>query len=144
MVEKCRAQHARGDFPVSSDAKRIMLTGCPTGGLVNKVGRVIEANGGVVVCPDDCMGERTNRMLVDEGADDILRAIAERYLSISCSVMTPNAGRMENTATLVEKYRVDGIVDCVLTTCHTFNVESALMQRAMEERDGSRRSRRRR
>lgn len=135
MVEKCRAQHARGDFPVSSDAKRIMLTGCPTGGLVNKVGRVIEANGGVVVCLDDCMGERTNRMLVDEGADDILRAIAERYLSISCSVMTPNAGRMENTATLVEKYRVDGIVDCVLTACHTFNVESALMQRAMEECD---------
>ena len=29
------------------------------GGVINKIGRTIESNGGVVVCMDDCSGERT-------------------------------------------------------------------------------------
>ena len=117
---------------VSPNAKRIMLTGCPSGGLINKVGRVIEENGGSIVCLDDCGGERTNRMLVDEDADDILRAIADRYLSINCSVMTPNSGRLENTLAMAKKYQVEGVVDCILTACHTFNIEAAHMQQAIE------------
>ncbi len=40
------------------------------------MGTVIENNGGVIVCLDDCSGERTNRLLVDENAPDILRAIS--------------------------------------------------------------------
>ena len=63
---------------------------------------------------------------------DILRAIADRYLDINCSVMTPNDGRMENTLAMCEKYHVDGVVESVLQACHTFNVESARMQEAVE------------
>ena len=117
---------------VSPNAKRIMLTGCPSGGLINKVGRVIEENGGSIVCLDDCGGERTNRMLVDEDADDILRAIADRYLAINCSVMTPNEGRFENSLVMAKKYQVDGVVDCILQACHTFNIEATRMQQVVE------------
>ena len=120
---------------IAPGAKRILLTGCPSSGLINKVGRTIESNGGVIVCLDDCTGERTTAMMVDEDADDILRAIADRYLGIHCSVMTPNSGRMEHTLSQVHAYKADGVVDIVLTACHTFNVESALMQRTMEEAD---------
>lgn len=42
---------------------------------------------------------------------------------------------MENILKMVEKYHADGVVDAILTVCHTFNVESALMQRTMEEHD---------
>ena len=72
------------------------------GGVINKVGATIEKNGGVVVCEDDCSGERTNRFMVDEDAPDILRAIAERYLKINCSVMTPNEGLQKAIAFLKE------------------------------------------
>ena len=65
-------------------------------------------------------------------APDILRAIADRYLDINCSVMTPNDGRMENTLAMCEKYHVDGVVESMLQACHTFNVESARMQEAVE------------
>ena len=65
-------------------------------------------------------------------SSDILRAIADRYLDINCSVMTPNDGRMENTLAMCEKYHVDGVVESVLQACHTFNVESARMQEAVE------------
>ena len=133
LVNQRAAQAAEGKSEVSPTAKRILLTGCPSGGLINKVGKVIEANGGVIVCLDDCSGERTNKLLVDEDAPDILRAIADRYLGINCSVMTPNEGRMENTLAMVEKYHVDGVIDAVLQACHTFNVEAARMGRIMEE-----------
>ena len=128
-----RAEAEAGASSVDPHAKRILITGCPVGGVINKVGRTIEQSGGVIVCEDDCGGERTNRFMVDEDAPDILRAIADRYLSINCSVMTPNEGRFEATREMVEKYRVDGIVESVLTACHTFNIEAAHMERAAEE-----------
>lgn len=127
-----RAAYEAGERPIPADAKRILLTGCPVGGVINKIGHTIEANGGVVVCMDDCSGERTARMMVDVDAPDILRAISDRYLQINCSVMTPNEGRMENTLAMCEKYHVDGVIESVLSACHTFNVESARMQAAVE------------
>ncbi len=133
IVAQKRKEYAEGNSPVDKNAKRILLTGCPTGGVIQKVGTVIENNGGVIVCLDDCSGERTNEILVDENADDILRAISDRYLSINCSVMTPNHGRMENTKEMVKKYKVDGVIDIVLQACHTFNIESVKMEKMLNE-----------
>ena len=49
--------------------------------------------------------------------------------------MSPNTGRIEHMLDLVKKYKVDGIVEVVLQACHTFNIESVLVQRACEEAD---------
>jgi len=133
IVAQKKKEYAEGSYAVDKNAKRILLTGCPTGGVIQKVGAVIENNGGVIVCLDDCSGERTNEILVDENADDILRAISDRYLSINCSVMTPNEGRMENTKEMIKKYKVDGVIDIVLQACHTFNIESVKMGKMLAE-----------
>ena len=132
-VDAAKAAVANGTNPDLSKAKRILLTGCPSTGVIQKVGMTIENNGGVIVCLDDCGGERTQKMLVDEDADDILRAISDRYLEIHCSVMTTNEGRIENTKEMCKKYNVDGVVEMVLQACHTFNVEANYMQRMCEE-----------
>ena len=76
-VAKLREAYDAGERPVAADAKRILITGCPVGGVINKIGRTIESNGGVVVCMDDCSGERTAAMMIDPEAPDILRAIAD-------------------------------------------------------------------
>lgn len=123
----------KGERPVSKKEKRILITGCPSGGLIEKVGIVIEENGGVIVCKDDCGGERTNTQMIDENADDIMRAISDRYMEINCSVFTPNDARIENTLNMVEEYKVDGVIELVLQACHTFNVEAAKMERAVED-----------
>lgn len=133
VVEKAKADYAAGKSTVSASDKRILLTGCPSGGVIQKIGMVIENNGGVIVCLDDCSGERTNRMLIDEDAEDILRAISDRYLEINCSVMTTNEARLENTRAMIEKYKVDGVIEVVLQACHTFNVESAKVCRMVED-----------
>ena len=62
--------------------------------------------------------------LVDEDAEDIYDAIARRYLSIGCSVMTPNPNRLELLGRLIDEYQVDGVVDMILQACHTYNVET--------------------
>ena len=124
-----------GERPVSADAKRILLTGCPSGGLIEKVVMTIESLGGVVVCRNDCSGERSQSFLIDENAESILEAISDRYLKIDCSVMTPNTGRYEDTLNMIEKYKVDGVIDIVLTGCHTFNIETHTMSKIMKEND---------
>lgn len=133
IVDRAKKAYEAGEGPVPKSAKRILLTGCPSGGVIQKVGMVIENNGGVIVCLDDCGGERTRSMMIDENADDILRAISDRYLAINCSVMTPNDGRLENTKRMIEKYKVDGVIDVVLQACHTFNVESYKTRQMVEE-----------
>lgn len=132
-VAAAKTAYEAGERPVPEKAKRILITGCPTGGVIQKVGSVIENNGGVIVCLDDCGGERTMKMLVDTEAEDIMRAISDRYLEIHCSVMTRNDGRLENTKAMIEKYKVDGVVEVVLQACHTFNVEATQMGRMVED-----------
>lgn len=133
LVERVKAAYESGERPVPKSAKRILITGCPTGGVIQKIGMVVEHNGGVIVCLDDCSGERTRSKLVDEQAEDIMRAISDTYLSINCSVMTTNEGRLENTKKMIEKYKVDGVIEVVLQACHTFNVESYRTREMVEE-----------
>lgn len=103
---------------------RILITGCPMGGATEKVIRAIEENGGVVVAYENCTGTKNVERLVDEEAEDIYQALAERYLAIGCSVMTPNPNRYESLDTLIDEYHVDGVVEMVLQACHTYSVES--------------------
>lgn len=135
-LAEVKERYARGETPVDPKAKRILITGCPTGGVFKKVGAVIEENGGAIVCNDSCGGEYATKIMIDENADDILRAISDRYLQINCSVMTPNDRRINNTKELIKKYEVEGVVEVVLQACHTFNVEAEKMRRMVEEELG--------
>ena len=132
-VAAAKAAYEAGERRISADAKRILITGCPSAGVMGKVGTSIEKNGGVIVCFDDCSGPRTQSTMVDAEAEDIMQGLADRYLGINCSVMTPNGGRLDNTLDMCRKYKVDGVIDIVLTACHTFSVESELMRLRMED-----------
>lgn len=123
LVSEARAKYEAGERPVTAGGKRIMLTGCPSDGVVNKVANVIE-EGASIVTLDTCSGERTMRLMVDEESPDILRAISDRYLGIHCSVMTPNDDRLESMKKSIAENNIQGVVEVVLMACHTFNIES--------------------
>ena len=109
---------------VNRGRKRIMVTGCPIGGVLEKTVGAIEACGGVVVCHENCSGIKAAFQMVDTEAEDIVKAIAERYLKIGCSVMTPNDQRMKLIPELVKEFKIDGIVEVDLQTCTPYCVES--------------------
>ena len=116
--------YQQGQRPVSANAKRIMVTGCPIGGVLNKIVGTIERMGGAVVCFENCTGVKAALQMVDADAPDIVRAIAARYLDIGCAVMTPDTNRMALLRQLTEDYAVDGIVEVDLQACTPYSVES--------------------
>jgi benzoyl-CoA reductase/2-hydroxyglutaryl-CoA dehydratase subunit BcrC/BadD/HgdB len=107
-----------------ADTPRVMVTGCPVGGDAEKVFRIIEEAGGVIVALDACSGFKPYMTDTAEGTGDPVRALAERYLKIPCSCMTPNARRLTEMTRLIEKFRPDAVIDIVLQACHSFNIES--------------------
>ena len=111
----------------SSRPMRILLTGCPIGGVFDKVVPVIESNGGLVVAYENCNGMKNvaNPVLLE---GDLYENIARRYLDIGCSVMSPNKNRMDSIDSLIEEYKVDGIMEILLPMCHTYSVESGLIK----------------
>jgi benzoyl-CoA reductase/2-hydroxyglutaryl-CoA dehydratase subunit BcrC/BadD/HgdB len=111
---------------------RIMISGCPMAGGNIKVPKIIEDRGGVIVVEESCTGTRAFWNLVDEHKDP-LRAIAERYLQIPCSCMTPNERRTEHIRELVERFNIDGVVYYTLQSCHGYNIERFRVQQALKE-----------
>jgi benzoyl-CoA reductase/2-hydroxyglutaryl-CoA dehydratase subunit BcrC/BadD/HgdB len=120
----------QGISPFSASTPRILLTGVPVGLGSDKVVRIIEESGGSVVCFESCGGYKK----VDpvEVTDDPLRAIAEKYLRIPCSCMSPNNGRQELVARLVQEFQADGVIDLTWQGCHTYNIESFTLKRYLQ------------
>ena len=104
-------------------APRILLTGVPVGLGSHKVVRLIEECGGSVVCLDNCSGYKKTRVITDETGDP-LTAMAERYLNVPCSVMSPNPNRYEALAQMVGDFSADAVVDLTWQGCQTYAVES--------------------
>ena len=102
---------------------RILITGCPVTGVMDKVIKRIEEMGADVVGYENCCGPREKKDPIDETKDPIT-AIAEKYLRVNCSVMSPNPGRLEALGTQIDEYQVDGGVEVLLQACHTFAIES--------------------
>jgi benzoyl-CoA reductase/2-hydroxyglutaryl-CoA dehydratase subunit BcrC/BadD/HgdB len=120
----------------SSGPPRILLTGCPIGKGSEKVLRIIEESGARVVCLENCSGIKGMQLPVDEVGDPFA-AIAKRYIKVPCSCMTPNQGRLDLLEHLVETYKVQGIVDMTWMFCHTYNIESRVVQDFLQERFGT-------
>lgn len=134
LVEKINKEYAEGKM--LEKKPRILITGCPVGGATEKIIDAVENNGGVVVTFENCSGAKSIDKLVDEEEPDVYQALAERYLNIGCSVMTPDKNRFELLGRLIDEYKVDGVVEMTLQACHTYNVESfAIRKFVNEEKD---------
>lgn len=131
LTNSLKEKYDKGETPFKKGTPRILITGCPTGGLVDKIVKQLEEAGSSVVCFENCVGTKNFEMLVDENKEPI-DAIAERYLNIPCSIMTPNDGRMDRIKEYIKDYSVDGVVDVTLTACHTYAIETEKVRRAVE------------
>ncbi|MBE0536077.1 MAG: 2-hydroxyacyl-CoA dehydratase [Phycisphaerae bacterium] len=115
---------------------RVLLTGVPVVHGAERIVDLIEANGGLVVCMENCTGLKPILEDVDENAADPMEAIAEKYFRLPCSVMTRNDRRMEMLEQLAGTYRADCIIDLVWQACLTYDVESYFVRRLAAERLG--------
>ncbi len=107
---------------------RILVTGCPVNGVREKILKTIEDAGGDIVAYDNCSGIREKQEMIDETKDPI-DAITEKYLKISCSVMSPNGRRLDDIRTICEEFQVDAVIEVVLQACHTYAIESTSVKK---------------
>lgn len=134
LVEKVKKEYEQGKM--LDKMPRILITGCPIGGATEKIIRAVEDNGAVAVTFENCAGAKSIDKLVDEENPDVYEALAERYLNIGCSVMTPNPNRLELLGRLIDEYKVDGVVEMTLQACHTYNVESFGIRKFVNQEKG--------
>ena len=116
-----------------SDRPRLLVTGCPNAGVREKIIRAVEELGADIVAFDTCNGIREKIELVDENNPDVYEALAVKYLNINCSVMSPNETRRDYMATMIDEYHIDGVIEIVLQSCHTFDVEAYFIKRLCVE-----------
>lgn len=131
-IDKVKQDYANGVENVSKTAKRILITGCPLAGITEKIVTALEEAGGVVVAYENCIGIKPAERLVDEN-EEPYKAIADRYLQIGCSIMTPDNNRYELLSSLVEEFQVDGVVEMTLQACHTYNIETFQIRKLMQK-----------
>lgn len=133
LTAKVRAEYATGKR--LDPRPRILITGCPIGGAAEKVVRIIEENGGWVVGYENCTGAKATEQCVDENPQtDVYDALTEKYLAIGCSCISPNTQRLNMLSEMVQDYQVDGVIDVILQACHTYAVESLLINRHIREK----------
>lgn len=119
--------------PVNKNARRILVTGCPMSGVYSKIVDTIEANGGVVVAFENCEVIKSAIRYFDTENEDIFEAFADCYQKTACAIMSPNTIRFDLIKHLVSDYRIDGVLDITLQTCHPYTVERDKMMRLCKE-----------
>jgi benzoyl-CoA reductase/2-hydroxyglutaryl-CoA dehydratase subunit BcrC/BadD/HgdB len=136
FLEELEEMERIGKTECKRGAPRILLTGTPAGKGSEKVLRVIEESGAIVVCQESCSGIKTITSLVDEEEEDPYLAIAKAYLQIPCPCMSPNRRRLELIGGFVKEYNIQGVVDLTWHGCHTYNIESYSLREYLVEKAG--------
>ena len=124
---------ARQPDPGIGTRVRVLLTGVPVVHGAERVIDIIEGNGGLLVCMENCTGLKPILDDVDETADDPMQALAEKYFRLPCSVQTPNDRRIECLRQLAAAYRPHCVIDLIWQACLTYDIESYRVKRLAEE-----------
>lgn len=134
VARKLEMRRDNGEYIADALSPRVLVSGCPIGGDANKVYKVIEEAGGVIVAMEACSGMKRYLLAIEEGTGDPVSSLARAYLKIPCSCMTPNTGRLEALDALIERFRPQAVVDVVLRACHSYNIESYKIEKHIREK----------
>lgn len=117
------------------DAVRVLLTGVPIPHGAERVMDLLEAEGGVVICQENCTGLKPIYNDIPEDAADPIEAIADFYWHLPCSVLTPNTTRMELLEQWACESKAECIVDVIWQCCLTYDIESSMIRELANKLD---------
>jgi benzoyl-CoA reductase/2-hydroxyglutaryl-CoA dehydratase subunit BcrC/BadD/HgdB len=132
----CEKSSSTAENAASADGSgkvRVLMTGVPMVHGAERVLDIVENCGGLAIAMESCTGMKPIVDDIDENATDPLRAIAEKYFSLPCSVMTPNDGRIDLLRRMAADYRPECVIDLIWQACLTYDVESHRIKRFVEE-----------
>ncbi len=132
-IEMFRAKKPEGG---AAAPVRVLMTGVPMVHGAERVLEIVERSGGLVVAMESCTGLKPILEDVDVAAADPLRALAERYFHLPCSVMTRNERRLDWLRRMAAEYRPECVIELIWQACITYDVESHRVKRLAEEELG--------
>lgn len=115
---------------------RVVVSGTPMALPNWKVPHIIESSGAVIVAEELCTGLRyyENTVAEDGGSvEQMIDAIAKRYLDINCACFSPNQRRVDKIVQLVRDYKADGVIHVSLAFCDPYLVEANRVEKALKE-----------
>ncbi len=136
LCDELETRVAEGKGVVDKDMPRVLLTGCPMAVPNWKLPYIVESSGTVIVGEESCIGKRNTRDLVDESGEtveEMLDAIADRYLKIDCACFTPNNERKDNILQMAKELNVDGVIQYSLLFCQPYAYESMPVGKMLEQ-----------
>lgn len=122
----------KADAP-PTNRPRILVTGCPIGLGSEKVVRIIEELGADMVAMENCTGYKTLELQADPDHEDPIMALAEKYIKIPCSCMSPNRGRLDLLQRMIAEFKADAVIDLTWQACHTYNIEAYSVGQTVKE-----------
>jgi benzoyl-CoA reductase/2-hydroxyglutaryl-CoA dehydratase subunit BcrC/BadD/HgdB len=134
LITEIEARSLHEPGLISSDTPRILLTGTPVNGDREKIMELVEECGGMIVAMENCGGYKTAIQEIDESdSRSPVTLLADKYLGIPCSVMSPNQRRLDLIKTMVFDFKIDGIIDLTWQACHTYNIEAYWINQLAEQ-----------
>jgi benzoyl-CoA reductase/2-hydroxyglutaryl-CoA dehydratase subunit BcrC/BadD/HgdB len=116
-IGRIKEEYAAGERVVPEGAARILLTGCPGPvKAMEKIVRLIEESGAVVVVYETCAGARQYDRQVSETGNPY-HALGDYCLGTACTA-GPGPGGRELLERLRVQFAVDGIIEMTLGCCH--------------------------
>ncbi|MFX0072252.1 MAG: double-cubane-cluster-containing anaerobic reductase [Candidatus Hermodarchaeota archaeon] len=135
-LEKLEKRKKDRCFMASNDSPRILMAGCPIAGDSEKVYKIIEEANASIVVSEACSGIKPILGKIEENTGDPLKAIAERYFNIPCSIMYLNKRRLDQLDYLIKEFKPDVVIEIILIACHTYNIESHTIEKHVTEKHG--------
>ncbi|MDV2989861.1 MAG: double-cubane-cluster-containing anaerobic reductase [Dehalogenimonas sp.] len=126
----------KGEGVAPKGAKRILISGSPMAIPNWKLHHIVESSGAIIVGEESCTGSRFYNELIPEGIgnlEDMLTALADRYLKTNCACFTPNTERLDDIIKMARDLKADGIIHYNLQFCHTYANEAVQVDRALAE-----------
>ncbi|MGE4292112.1 MAG: double-cubane-cluster-containing anaerobic reductase [Desulfovibrio sp.] len=134
LCDELETRVALGKGVADPKTPRLLLSGCPMAVPNWKLPYIVEGSGAVIVGEESCIGTRNTRDLVDESGqslDEMLDAIADRYMKIDCACFTPNAERQRNVMDLAKTLKADGVIQYNLLFCQPYANESIRLDKVL-------------
>jgi benzoyl-CoA reductase/2-hydroxyglutaryl-CoA dehydratase subunit BcrC/BadD/HgdB len=119
--------------PPAEKRIRVLLTGVPLPHGAERIMEIIESNGGLVVCQENCTGLKPILEDIDVDTKDPWKSIAEKYFRLPCSVMTPNQRRLDFLKYMTKDYNPECVIELTWQACITYDVETFQIKKFVEE-----------
>jgi benzoyl-CoA reductase/2-hydroxyglutaryl-CoA dehydratase subunit BcrC/BadD/HgdB len=136
LCDELEARIKKSEGAASPETPRLMLSGCPMAVPNWKLPFIVESSGAIIVGEESCIGTRNTRDLVDESGEtveDMLDAIAARYMRIDCACFTPNTERLEHIVAMARDLNADGVIHYGLSFCQPYAMEAFKVEKALED-----------